>query len=61
MDYEPEEVNIYKIVDLIKLEVYRSILELKGNLSHKKVKEAIDEGFMNACDRAYGERDDIFT
>ncbi len=61
MDYEPEEVNIYKIVDLIKLEVYCSILELKGNLSHKKVKEAIDEGITNACDRAYGVRDDIFT
>mgnify|MGYP003149398713 CR=1 FL=1 len=59
-DYEYEEVNIYSFVDLLKLEMYESILKTKGAWTKKKIVEAVEVGITNACDRAFNERNDVF-
>ncbi len=62
-DYEYEEVNIYRFVDLLKLEIYESIFSLKKRkktMSYLNIQEAIIEGIDNAADRAFNERDDVF-
>ena len=59
-DYEVEDVNIYKYTDLIRAEVYASVLKIQ-KLSYRNIIAAVDEGITIAADRACNERDDVFS